>query len=344
MNYPGLICLLFVILSHLVTAQSTKTPTRRLFAKDDPLKISIEMDVKELLKTKYKDEYHPAKFTLYLHEDSIIEKTIKVKTRGNSRKSICYYPPLKLNFKHVDFGSASMNTLKKLKIVTVCKEADTYEQYILKEYLVYKMYNLLTDYSFNVRLLDVTQKDSQGKKDPLRRYGFVIEEIDQLAERNNALEIETPKIHPDQTNKEIANLLAVFQFMIGNTDWSIPGLHNIKLIKSKNPTEFAPIAIPYDFDYSGFVNTTYAIPDPALGIENVRVRDFRGFCRTLEEFQKTMIPFLENKEEIFNLVNEFEPLSERNKKECVAYLQEFYKIIENENLIKYNFVNNCRTN
>jgi hypothetical protein len=132
--------------------------------------------------------------------------------------------------------------------------------------------------------------------------------------------------------------------MIGNTDWAVRNNHNIRLISSRadSTANKPPYAVPYDFDYSGLVNTDYAVPTPELGIENVTERLYRGYPRTMQELQNVLLVFNEQKEKIFSLINNFEPLSAKNKNEMVDYLDEFYKTISNPRLVQSEFIDKAR--
>jgi len=136
--------------------------------------------------------------------------------------------------------------------------------------------------------------------------------------------------------------VAIFQYMIGNTDWAVPVLHNIRLIYPKNDSTARPFAVAYDFDFAGLVNPDYAIPDPKLGIESVRDRLYRGFPRTMGELEEVIQKFKDEKDKIYALINNFELLSPATKKDMTGYLDDFYKTINNRSDIKYVFIDNAR--
>lgn len=312
-----------------------------LFAEERMLKVILTYDVKLLLKNRYKDEYQPAIMLIYLNDSSYIEKEIRIKPRGEFRRQYCYYPPLKLNFKKTDFENESMSQISSLKLVSKCRGSDVYQQYVLKEYLVYKAYNQLTDLSFKTRLLEVTTIDQRGKRKPQTSYGFVIEDVDVLAERNNSIEFEIKRMPPSSTNSKQAAIVDIFQFMIGNTDYQVWNLHNIKLLKSKDPLDFNPYTVPYDFDYSGLVNASYAIPAESLGIENVRQRLFRGSCQTPEIYQEVFNLFREKEKDILSIYEEDELLDKHNRKASISYLKEFYQIINTEAMLNRQILEMC---
>ena len=138
-------------------------------------------------------------------------------------------------------------------------------------------------------------------------------------------------------------IVAIFEYMIGNTDWSVPGSHNIKILHSKNDTLSRPYVVPYDFDFSGLVNTSYSAPDERLEIENVRQRAYRGFPRTMEELDDVLAIFNKEKANIYSTINNFNLLTSTTKKGMTDYLDEFYKTINNASKIKVAFISNART-
>ena len=343
--------LLIVGLIHLIgpgfiySQQSPATQSQLsdfdLFAEETPLKIHLTFDYKTFIKGKFKDEYQPAEISIFVDSQTVITQPIKMKARGNFRKRFCQFPPIRLNFKPANFDQPSLKQLDKLKLVTNCKYQDAFQQYILKEYLVYKLYNLMTPYSFKVRLLDITYIDSKGKKKPLTRYGFIIEDIDQLASRNNCLELDIASLPPAQTDREQLSLIGIFQYMIGNTDWYLGNMHNLKLVKLKDPVVSRNFLVPYDFDYSGMVNAHYAIPADGLGIESVRERLYRGYCRTEQEFQATFQKFIDRKDQMYQLINDFSLLDKRSKYEMTSFLDSFFEDLNSRNIIRRVFLSEC---
>ncbi len=251
-------------------------------------------------------------------------------------------PPLRLNFKKKQVKKTVFAGQDKLKLVTHCKnKADAYEQYTLQEYLIYKTYNLLTDISFRVRLVRITYAETERKRKPVTKYGFLIEDEDRLAERLGGRNLETGVIHQERTDKEQASLLAVFQYMMGNTDWSVPAHHNIKFV-FHNP-QTPPLSIPYDFDMAGLINTPYAKPDPRLGIRTVSERIFRGYCRTEEAFDAIFAQFNAQQEATYGLFRDFPYLKQKYQKRALKYLEEFYETINKPRLVKREFLAACLT-
>ncbi|HSU28295.1 MAG TPA: hypothetical protein VLJ68_07935, partial [Chitinophagaceae bacterium] len=233
--------------------------------------------------------------------------------------------------------------LKKLKLVSACGTSGDDAQYLLKEALAYKIFNLLTDKSFRVRIAYVTYKDTKGKTRTYTQPGFFIEDVDAVAKRNKCKQVEGQMIYQEQSNREQMTLVCLFEYLIANADWSVPGNHNIKLIRPSKDTTAKVIAVPYDFDYSGMVNTPYAIPPDILSISSVRERAYRGFPRTMEELKAVIGLFNQKKEDIKNLVMNFEGLTKSTKNETWEYLEEFFNLIQKDNKVKEIFIDNART-
>jgi hypothetical protein len=245
----------------------------------------------------------------------------------------------------VNFKSPTAVTLKKLgrlKLVWPCGNTDYDEQLILKEYLVYKIYNLLTEKSFRVRLIKISYHDIKEKIKPRNQFAFFIEDVDDMAKRNNCVEVQPPRPHTEATNRQQTTMVALFQYMIGNTDWAVPLYRNIKLIRSKKDSLSLPFAVPYDFDYCGLVNARYAIPTPELPITSVRERLYRGFPRRMEELQAILQIFRLQRLAIDSLIMNFEPLEMNHKKEMTKYLHEFFRATEKERDINDIFIKQAR--
>ena len=307
------------------------------FDSDEILEITIETDLKNLINNKKEGQYQQAKLI-------VTNKSydIRLKARGNFRLENCSFPPITLNFTETEFDDKSFDQLKNIKLVNACKMQKPYAQYILSEYMIYRTFNLLTDKSFRVKLLKIEYLDTNKNKKSEVQYGFVIEDQQIMADRLNGMIIKKIGFLDQFTNTEQIAMLSIFQFMIGNTDWQVAGLHNIKLLKIKEVTEPAPYVIPYDFDFTGMVNASYAIPQPELGIMNIRERLYWGKCYAEEDLRVAIEKYTNNKEAIYNLYRNFTLLDKGNLNQSLSYLNSFYKIIEEEKRWKYYFLENCK--
>ena len=303
---------------------------------------TLTFNMGKLLGNKNKEGVkYPAVFACRLGDSMAVNDHIQIQVRGHYRRSICYMPPIKLIYK--DNASAAFYHLKALKLVSTCKPNDYYDQYLLKEFVAYKMYNLITDKSLRVRLLNLTYQDSSGRKKTITRHAFVLEDAKEMAKRNDCADVSDLKFVTERTNRRQMTMVAIFEYMIGNTDWSVPVNHNIIVMRPKKDSTARPFTVAYDFDFSGFVATDYSFPDERLGIENVKQRLYRGFPRTIEELNDVLSVFNARKAQIYATINNFNLLQPQTKKDMIGYLDQFYKTINNPKEVKREFIDNART-
>jgi hypothetical protein len=302
------------------------------FGSDDLLEMNLNFDLGTYQKKKLKGLSLDGNLTIHSGSTDSLRKNVRLKTRGYFRFNICSMPPMEIIFKKPVHAYQDSGMFKKLKLVTQCQASNAYSDYVLKEYLVYRIFNLFTDTSFRVRLVKVHYIDNQNDKKPLVQYGFFIEPVNVLAERLSTLILKNVQITQKSVIPMIMMRIAIFNYMIGNYDWAVPNQHNVAILKSKDPfANQLAVAVPYDFDWSGFVNPTYAIPVEELGIATVKERLYTGICLSRDGFTTELQKFLPYKKKIYSLINEFPYLNQRSKKEMIDYLNEFYSKLESTN-------------
>lgn len=311
-----------------------------LFDDERPVEISLVSNFRKLQNERKRGVFQDATVTLKLPDTEPVTEGIQLAARGEFRRKECMMPSIMLDFKNP--AAPRLSNLKKIKLVSGCASSSYNEQLVFVEYLIYKMYNLFTDMSFKVRLARLNFKDVNGKIKPYSQYGFIIEDVDDMAKRNGCREIEGAQYLTEYTNREQMTLVAMFQYMVGNTDWSVPHYHNIKLIRSRDDTLSVPYVVPYDFDYTGLVNANYAIPHESLGIESVTQRLYRGFPRTIDELEKTSELFKLRKGAVYDLVRHCSFIKERERGIMLNYLDEFYDIIQSRRNLDYYFIQGAR--
>jgi len=299
-----------------------------LFKDEQVLHLQLSANFRTVQKDRDDDPgYHPARLS-YKNNDSVdVSIPVKIKARGNFRKdrSNCIFPPLWLNFpKHHDDSTGLFMDQEKLKLVTHCQG----DQYVIREWLVYKLYNIVSDKSFRARLVKVDYIDSAAKLKVDSHYGILLEDEDEMAARNGAILLKRKMVPPQATDHEEYLKMTLFEYLIGNTDWSIPYLHNIKLI-SPDSTH-VPYTVAYDFDHSGIVDAPYASPAEQLGIPSVRVRMYRGYCLPYTDFDETIKFYNEIKEKIYQVYTGCSLLPPKYIKATTAYLDDFYETINNQ--------------
>ncbi|MEP6926324.1 MAG: hypothetical protein ABI834_01750 [Ginsengibacter sp.] len=345
--------LFFGFVLHLVTLhaqnnisnnsnQKETSSQSRLFDDDDILHFKLEGKLNELFNDRNDNAvYHPMLLQYMRKDSSFNSLQIMVKTRGHFRrlKGNCKMPPLLLNLSKAEkIKNSIFDKQNKLKLVVPCQG----DEYVIKEWLVYKLYNIITEKSFKAKLVQVDFEDSSMKRKPESHYCILLEDEKKVAERNKAFVWNKKLVAMRNTNGDEFKKLTVFEYMIGNTDWSVPYLQNIVLI-TKDSTK-AAIAIPYDFDHAGIVEAPYADAAAELEIASTRERLYRGYCESdRKNFAETFELFNRHKNDIYDVYSNCTLLKPKYVKSTLSYLDDFYKIINNDKAIADQFEKPCRT-
>ena len=338
-----------IIIAGLISLSSSKAQhispgqPMPLFQSEEILNLELKADFKKVFSVTDDSTYFPAKISLT--DNAGLQKTIdiQIRTRGLTRreKDVCGFTPLRLNFPKNETDNTPFEGQKAIKLVTHCDKSRTYEQNTMIEYLIYKAYNVLTDSSFKVRPAVINYIYTGKKTDTIQKFAFFIEREKHLADRLQGIELESAKMHPNRLNVMQTCLMDMFQYMIGNTDYSITELHNIILI-SDSARIYSPIAIPYDFDWSGLIAADYAVPHPLMNTESVTERVYRGFKKEPDVVYHTIQVFNSKKQEIYQLFENFEMLDIDERNQAIKYLDEFYEIINNDRMVKTEFFDRAR--
>jgi len=353
MRYAFFLSGIFLLLSVPLSAQYGDVPTfedtmevyQDLFIRKEPLNLTMKFNIKEFMKTRRKENYHPAELTCQVSDSFQVTHPVRVRARGIFRRDYCTMPPFWLNIRHAGIEAAledpALKDVVKMKMVTRCKPMASHENLVLREYLVYQLYNLLSDYSFNTRLVRIKYIDTGRKNRESENWGFLIETKEKMAERNNALIIDNERLSMRTVDKEIMDRVAFFSYMVGQLDYSVTGLHNLKILglKEYGPTGLIPV--PYDFDFCGLVNANYANPTETLGLVSVRQRYFLGPCRDEATYQKTTRWLASYQDEMVDLIMNFEYLPEKEKLDMVEYLNSYFEDAERESFIRYKINSTC---
>lgn len=333
-----LYCFILFFIAHNCVAFSQNKPvnSQQFFLDDSVINVTITTDIKQLRTQKSKPQWQTADIEMNFADTLDIKEQIRIEPRGIDRKTHCDLAALMVNFKNTT--SPLLSPLNKLKLVGSCNTGNTNEIFLLKEFLAYKIYNLLTVMSYRVRLLHVTYNDSRQKIKSFTQYAFLIEDTKKMASRNNCVEIKNKPFANDALNLNQVTFMCIFQYMIGNTDWAIGNYHNIKLIVPKNDTLARPYPVAYDFDFSGLVNAPYAVPDEKVDIKSVTERFYMGNSRTLNELEAILNVYKEKKQSILLAVKNFRFLNDKEKRILVNYIEDFYKTAESKSLIRAAFI------
>jgi hypothetical protein len=311
-----------------------------LFREEAPLDIRLKFSVKQV-KGITVDSIYTATFIQYKNGAGWDSVAADIRARGNFRRANCYFPPLRIKIKKENARGTVFEGNRSLKLVMPCKSAKD-GNLILREYLCYKMYEPITKYTFNTRLVNIDFTDNSNKKmSHIPVAGFFIEDDDQVASRHHG-EVVERKLHPLAMEDSASLRHDFFQFMIANTDWSTAFMHNAKLIQFTESKKYIPLT--YDFDMSGFVDAPYAEANETLGITSVRERLYRGFCRNPEIVQAIRKEFQQKQDVIMaplkSYQSGFEP---KEYAGMIKYMDDFFAILNNDAKFKLLVTDKCRT-
>ena len=341
MRFVVNVMILFTVLAIPAAEAGSLDP---LFQDHAALRVEITAPFAQLINERPKDQELPGSFSFKGPDGAAIELDLQVRARGKYRHTNCDFPPLFLNFKRSQVVGTLLDQQNKLKMVVHCKDSGRYQQSVLREYLAYRMLNVMTERSFQVRLLDVTYVDSEGRRPRMVRSAFLLEHENRMADR---LGMQRLNIFPDGVEviqADHLNLTSVFQYLIGNTDFSaILGskdecCHNYSMFGTDDGSL---AAIPFDFDMSGFVNTPYARPETGLGIDNVRQRLYQGFCVNNRNVETSVSEFLQARDTLYALVADQQALEEGVRQRLAVYMDEFYETIGDLQGVKREILDRC---
>jgi len=304
---------------------------------------------REIRRNVKKDARYPARLAYPGPDGETQALAVEVSPRGITRRlDVCKFPPLKVHFDKRETRTTPWRGNGSLKLVTYCQTSSSYSQYYVKEFLAYRIYNLITPFSFRVKPLMVEYVDSGKKSKAVTRFGFMIEDIDALAHRLGLKKLNIGKVPVNQLDPLETARFALFQYLIGNLDWAATSgpdkqrcCHNSRLI-GKDEASVPKYAIPYDFDFSGLVNAPYASPPEGIRVRNVRQRLYRGFCADNDALPRAVADFNEKRQAIMALFEDNPHLSGRERGYAARFLQDFYEIVNDPARFKRQITDKCR--
>jgi hypothetical protein len=314
-----------------------------VFAEESPLAIKLTAPFNAVFRAREAEDREYQEGTLAYGEGSDGKTLpVRVRVRGKSRAVACSFPPLLLNFRTPDLAESILEGEDRLKLVTHCQASDAYDNYVVLEYLTYRVYNLLTPISLRARRVDVSYFDSERQRDLGTRPGILLEDEERFAERHGYTMFEEGTVERSRYDADALALLDVFQYFIGNTDVSaIAGpqgeicCHNVvPYLRSDDTPDDASdnemVPVPYDFDAAGIVDAPHAAPDERLPIKDVRQRLYRGRCRSPEELAPVFSLFEQQRAAITALFDESQGLDAKSAEKARGYVDDFYEVLGDE--------------
>ena len=316
----------------LVGALPSGAGAQSIFRDATPLELTLTTNLRDLVRERDSTElrWFGAEMS-YTDEKGVARRVpTELRARGHFRRQArnCAFPPIFIRAGKTARDSSILQGNPRLKIVTPCRPtAEDYQQYILLEYLMYRTYSVLQEVHHRTRLANITYKDSTDRVKPIVVTAFFLEIEEEVADEHKLKFSETMGALFADVDSTALDRISIFQYWIGNTDWSLAGLHNIELFR-KPDGDYIPVA--YDFDWSGAVNARYSFPNPTLGIRTVRERLHRGPCRTAEQWAPTIAYYKSKRTAIDSVwALPMTALDPKRRADTKAFLDQLWPILDN---------------
>ena len=318
-----------------------------LFESSDSIALTIEAPMRELIRKRRSKPQFDATVTYTDANGESRSVSARIETRGNHRLETCTIPPIRLEFDKDSIAGTLFEGQKKLKVVTPCDRGNDNETWLRQEFGIYRALNEITDYSYRVRMLELSYRDVDSKRWKREYPAFFIEAHKAVAARHGLTNIRPPTIRPDQFDASQLMNVMLFQYLVANTDFSVlkgPSgegcCHNGRVFSARG-AETGWKVIPYDFDQAGIIDTDYALPDKRLRIRAVRSRLYRGFCWNNEELPGAIERFNLGREAITAALVP-EGISSSKQRSARRYVDRFYEIINDPEELQDNILDKCR--
>jgi len=348
--------LLVVLLVFSLPGLSTTAPASDagLFDENGVLDLSLEVDFDALCRPREVEDcqYWPTKLG-YRDAEGVERKiSVEIRIRGGwrSRKAHCKVPPLFVRFLATDTQGTPFAGQDLLPLTTHCKSrgpagssaavSKEYQQYVIKEYLGYRLFNILSDMSLRVRLVRIKYSAAEGSFGSATRYAFFSEHFDSLATRHQATRMPERSFDPEKIEPMAFDTVALYQFMIANTDWSVVRERNVVLIHTPDGRQFPA---PFDLDMSGLVDAEYSGVSLRLKeiISDVNERLYLGHCQPDTDWQTLFTQFQQHKVAMFELLDETPGLTRKTKRRSMSFLKKFFAILDSPKLRQAKIVEAC---
>jgi len=328
------------LLMILISNNSISSEPAALFRSDEVIRMEIRSDFFNLINDRTENsEYQDAELKYLTADKKSLILKVKIMTRGHFRRNPdnCSFPPLYINFKKSEVKNTVFENQDKLKLVTPCQGEDD----LVEEYIIYKLYNRVTDMSLRVRLVKVSYYDTGAGKKLFERYSFFIENPEQAAIRNNAGIIEK-NLTPFDLDTENYKKMTIFQYLIGNVDWNVEMGRNV-IFMQPDDTAKAPCVVPYDFDFSAFVNAHYTLPVGVAEDIVANRRRYIGLCFPYVQLVSVFDLYNKLRPTFETIIEKQKAIPASDRDQLLEFLNDFYTVIDDEDLAGIMIQKSCRT-
>jgi hypothetical protein len=323
-------CFLFVLLlptNSALSQEAVHIPSvfEHLTQEENP-QLTIDLDLTYLMHNRKDFEYQKAALKVDATGETF---GVEIRIRGKYRLKFAEVPPLKLKFKKRGLAEKGLDTLNEIKLVLPMRTDAKGEEMLLREYAAYRMFEQLSPFAFRARLVQLRLRDTEVPTNILDMKAILLEHDEELCARLQAVEVDSFGIQATALQPEQAALVTLFEYMIGNTDWEIASVRNVKLLRTEGQEKL--VVVPYDFDFSGFVDAPYAVPSTESGLRNVRDRTLMAQGIDVEYLLRAVEVFKARKEPIMSVCM-LEGLRKSAVNDMLSCLNGFYKRVEDSNI------------
>jgi hypothetical protein len=284
--------------------------------------VTISLNLDSLINNRYNEEKIIGIFGFKSAAGKNLSFSVNINLRGKYRRRMCGFPPLKLNFNKSELSDNGLSKADEYKLVTHCLEGEEGDVNMVKEFLAYQFYQQISPLSYRSKLLKITYQDTKSD-DKIVGMAILLEDKSSFEKRYDLSEMKDtfnlPRSNFDDNNFRTHGL---FQYLMGNVDWSTAISKNMDIYKSKENGKM--FIVPYDFDFSGFVNVSYAVPNKDYNQKKIRDRLLLEADESDSLYQSEIQKFIALKPSFINLIKKQKGLEMDVKIDLENYIHSFY--------------------
>ena len=336
---------MWMVMVAMLAALAPAADAQPLFRGDAPVEITLTTNLRDLIRGRDSTnlEWFGAEMEYRDDSGTVVRVPTELRARWHFRRQArnCAFPPLFLRTEREAREGTLLQGNPRLKIVTPCRPStDDYRQYIMLEYLLYRTYAEIEPVHHRTRLANITYRDSTGREDPITVTAFFLEVEGEVADEHGYTHVEQTGAMWSDVMPDPLGRLALFEYWIGNTDWSLSALHNVSLFTTP---ERLYVPIGYDFDWSGAVNARYSFPNPSLGIRSVRDRLHRGPCWPAAQWAPIVAQFKAKRAAVDSVwATPIVGLEDDKRNDAKEYLDEFWEVLDDDRQFKREILDRCQ--
>ncbi len=284
--------------------------------------LHLSFDFETFLQDRESTQRNPGLFALTNSDEESLFLSCDILLRGQYRRKNCDFPPFKLDFDEDDLKKRSLKRYDEYKFVTQCMSVRGAKQTLAREYVAYCLYESLTEYSYRTLLLPIVYRDIDSD-DQVKGHVMMLESDKGVSQRLDCAWYDGLPSDERTLNAYHYELFALFQYMIGNRDVSITADQNVKLIDHSDEL----IPIPYDFDFSLFVDAPYAFTSDHDRLERI----YLGNRENQHVMDQVFELFRSKEAEFYEIIDAIKVLKKQQRKQCKAQIRAFYAELQRSN-------------